>query len=110
MSLRPLGRGRNGYWETKIGKSVLTVCNVAGSPTASFTNRLAYSEANGPPMDQADAKITLRVRLLPSSGATHGAGVMFRKSPGQDAYYALLAVPGDAIMLYLNTGKALKLL
>jgi adenine-specific DNA-methyltransferase len=43
----------------KIANGVLTVCNVSGSPTASFTNRLAYSETK--PINQADAKVTLRV-------------------------------------------------
>jgi hypothetical protein len=90
--------GTHGDWETKIGNAVLTVCNVSGSPAA--------SEANGRPVDQADAKVTLRVRL--PRGTTGEAGVMFRKSSGEDAYYAFLATPGDAIMLYLNTGKALK--
>jgi hypothetical protein len=100
--------GRHADWETSIANGVLKLCNVSDSPGASFTNRLGYYEAKGQPFDQSDSKVTARVRLVKSAAGTRGAGIMFRKSPAEEGYYAFLATPGDAVMLYLNTGKALR--
>jgi hypothetical protein len=102
--------GRHADWETTIANGVLTVCNVSDAPGASFTNRLAYSESAGQPIDQADAKVTVHVRLAKNPGTMRGAGIMFRKSPAEGAYYAFLATPGDAVTLYFNSGKALRAL
>jgi hypothetical protein len=99
--------GRYGDWETKIANGVLTLCNVSDHPGASYTNRLAYVETKGQPIDQADAKVTMRVRLAKSTATTRGVGIMFRKSLSEDGYYALLATPGNVVTLYVNTGKTL---
>ena len=90
--------GRSGDWEGRISDGHYRLCNVSGSPSASYTARMSH-EVSGRRTALQDAMVSVRVRVEPPSTTYSGAGILFRKTADSPDYLAYMLQAGATVSL-----------
>ena len=101
--------GRRSDWEGTVSHGTYRLCNVSGNPTASFANRFSYLEKAGNPVNQSEAKVSLRVKLEPPLGQHSGAGLLYRKNAENPDHYVFILSGGGTVSIG-HVSKSLKFL
>jgi hypothetical protein len=101
--------GRRSDWEGSVVDGTYHLCNVTGNAKASFANRFSYVDRDDRPIDQSEAKASVRVSLQPPLGQYSGAGLLYRKRPDRPDHYVFMLTAGGTVSL-ARVAKSLRFL
>lgn len=103
-------KGKSGDWSGRFANGVHTLCNISQSESASFTSTFRYIKPDGLEADMSNAKVVLRVNVLPPSGKYSSVGILFRKGDDNPDYYAYVLNSGNSVSLMHRSGNSLKII
>ncbi len=90
--------GRRDSWDGKVEHGVHRLSNLK-EPDAQVNNHIHYSEPEDKPIDLADCRVTVKVKVCPPNDSHSGAGIMFRAIPEVAKYYVFLLNAGSNVTL-----------
>jgi hypothetical protein len=91
--------GRRTDWDGSVVDGAYRLCNATGNASASFANRLSFVQRDERPIDQSEARASVRVSLQPPLGQHSGAGLLYRKQPGRSDHYVFMLMAGGTVSL-----------
>lgn len=103
-------KGDSGDWSGRFADGVHTLCNISQSDSASFTSTFRYIKPDGLKADLSNAKLTLRVNVLPPADKYSSAGILYRKGGDKPDYYAYVLNSGNSVSLLHRSGSGLKII
>lgn len=103
-------KGETGDWQGSFSDGVHTLCNISRSPSASFTSTFRYIAPEGKEVDLSNAKVTMRVNVLPPSSKYSSAGILFRKGAARPDYYAYVLNSGNSVSLMYRSGSSMNII
>jgi len=99
---------KSGDWQGRFTEGVHSLCNISNSDSASFTSTFRYIQQDGREADMSNAKVTLRVKLVPPNGKYSSVGILFRKDINKANYYAFVLNSGSSVSLIQRSGSKYK--
>lgn len=102
-------KGDSGDWSGRFADGLHTLCNISKSASASFTSTFRYIKPGGVEADLGNAKVTLRVKVLPPGDKHSSVGILFRKGDNKPDYYAYVLNSGNSVSLMQRRGSGLKI-